>query len=111
MRTTSIRSAVEAVAATIEAVQASLLPVLDSSDEVFVFGSAVPFMSDRRQREPNDVDVDVAVVSYTASRFNVDVMDACRQIMATTRVRLDLFVVEPDNQHLPAIRVGSVRLQ
>ena len=72
--------------------------------EVFIFGSWAARYRDEAGAPPNDVDV--AVVSDSLTRF--DLAEVRLDVENESKLSINLFVFEPDNERLPELRAGSV---
>lgn len=72
--------------------------------EVFIFGSWAARYRDERGAPPNDVDV--AVVSDSLTRF--DLAEVRLDLENESKLSINLFVFEPDNERLTELRSGSV---
>ena len=72
--------------------------------EVFIFGSWAARYHGEAGAPPNDVDV--AVVSGSLTRF--DLAEVRLDLEDESKLSINLFVFEPDNERLPELRAGSV---
>ncbi len=75
-------------------------------DEVFIFGSWAARYRDEFGPPPNDVDV--AVVSGSLTRF--DLAEARLDVENESKLSINLFVFEGDNDRLPELRANGVRV-
>jgi predicted nucleotidyltransferase len=88
-----------------------VIPMLTSAfgdnpaiDEVFIFGSWAARYNGESGPPPNDVDV--AVVSESLTRF--DLAEARLDLENESKLSINLFVFEPDNERLPELRAAGV---
>ena len=72
--------------------------------EVFIFGSWAARYRDEVGAPPNDVDV--VVVSDSLTRF--DLAEVRLDLETESKLSINLFVFEADNERLPELRAGSV---
>jgi biotin operon repressor/predicted nucleotidyltransferase len=73
-------------------------------DEVFIFGSWAARYNGEPGPAPNDVDV--AVVSDSLTRF--DLAEARLDLENESKLSINLFVFEADNERLPELRAAGV---
>ena len=72
--------------------------------EVFIFGSWAARYRDEGGAPPNDVDV--AIVSDSLTRF--DLAEVRLDLENESKLSINLFVFEADNERLPELRAGGV---
>lgn len=77
---------------------------VDGIEEVFIFGSWAARFRGEPGRPPGDIDV--AVVSRTQTRFTL--AEKRIAIESATGMKVDLIVLDPDNERLGELRGGSV---
>jgi predicted nucleotidyltransferase/biotin operon repressor len=73
-------------------------------DEVFIFGSWAARYRGEQGPPPNDVDV--AVVSDSLTRF--DLAEVRLDLENESKLSINVFVFESDNERLPALRAAGV---
>jgi biotin operon repressor/predicted nucleotidyltransferase len=73
-------------------------------DEVFIFGSWAARYRGEPGPPPNDIDV--AVISQSLTRF--DLAEARLDLENQSKLSINLFVLEADNERLPELRAAGV---